>query len=58
MAFNLWKSRLVGFRRMRAAINRGNWQGMADGAENSLWERQTWHRATDITARLRGVHKP
>ena len=27
MAFNLGKPRLAGFRRMRAAINRGNWQG-------------------------------
>ena len=58
MAFNLGKPRLAGFRRMRAAINRGNWQGAADEAENSLWARQTRHRATDIAARLRGVHKP
>jgi hypothetical protein len=43
---------------MRAAINRGNWQGAADEAENSLWARQTWRRATDIAARFRGVHKP
>jgi hypothetical protein len=42
----------------RAAINRGNWQGAADEAENSLWARQTRRRATDIAARLRGVHKP
>ena len=27
MAFNLGKPRLARFRRMRAAINRGNWQG-------------------------------
>ena len=58
MAFNLGKPRIAGFRRMRAAINRGNWQGAADEAENSLWARQTRHRATDIAARLRGVHKP
>ena len=58
MAFNLGKPRLAGFRRMRAAINRGNWQGAADEAENSLWARQTRHRATDVAARLRGVHKP
>ena len=57
MAFNLGKPRLAGFRRMRAAINRGNWQGAADEAENSLWARQTRHRATDIAARLRGLNK-
>jgi len=27
VAFNLGKPRLAGFRRMRAVINRGNWQG-------------------------------
>lgn len=58
MAFNLGKPRLAGFRRMRAVINRGNWQGAADEAENSLWARQARHRATDIAVRLRGVHKP
>jgi GH24 family phage-related lysozyme (muramidase) len=36
MTFNLGKLRLAGFRRMRAAINRGNWQGAADEAENNL----------------------
>ena len=57
MAFNLGKPRLAGFRRMRAAINRGHWQMAADEAENSLWARQTRHRATDIAARLRGLNK-
>jgi hypothetical protein len=58
MAFNVWKPCLAGFRQMRAAINRGNWQGAADEAKNSLWARQTRRRATDIAAGLRGVHKP
>lgn len=58
MAFNLGKPRLAGFRRMRGAINRGNWQGAANEAKNSLWARQTRHRATDIAARLCGLHKP
>jgi lysozyme len=58
MAFNLGKPGLASFCRMRAAINRGNWRGAADEAENSLWGRQTRHRATGIAARLRGVHKP
>ena len=57
-AFNLGKPRLAGVRRMRTAINCGNWQGAANEAENSLWARQTRHRATDIAARLRVVHKP
>ena len=57
MAFNLGKPRLAGFRRMRAAINRGNWHGAADEAENSLWANQTRHRAIDIAARLRGTTK-
>ena len=34
------------------------YQQAADEAENSRWARQTRHRATDIVARLRGVHKP
>ena len=49
---------LVGFRWMRAAINRGNWHGAANEVENSLWARQIRHRATHTVARLRGLHKP
>ena len=46
--------RLSGFRRLRAAVNRGNWHGAADEAENSLWARQTRHCATEIATILRG----
>ena len=57
MAFNLGKPRLAGFRRMRAAINRDNWQGAAHEAENSLWASQTRRRGTNSAARLRGLYK-
>ena len=46
--------RLSGFRRLRAAVNRGNWHGAADEAENSPWVRQTRLRATEIATILRG----
>ena len=36
MAFNLGKPRLAGFRRMRAAINRGNWQAAAHEAKTAF----------------------
>ena len=39
-------------------FNRGNWHGAANEAENSLWARQTRHRASDTVARLRGLDKP
>jgi hypothetical protein len=48
--------RLTGFRRLRVAVNRGNWHGAADEAVNSLWARQIRHRATEIAAILRGNH--
>ena len=54
MAFNLGKPRLAGFRRMRAAFNRGNWRLAAHEAEHSLWARQTRHRADEISDLLRG----
>ena len=56
MAFNLGRPRLTGFRRLRVAVNRGNWHGAADEAVNSLWARQIRHRATEIAAILRGNH--
>ena len=58
MTFNLGKSCLAGFRRMRAAINRGNWHGAANEAENSLWARQTRHQASDTVTRLRSSDEP
>lgn len=56
MAINLGRPRLTGFRRLRVAVNRGNWHGAADEAVNSLWARQIRHRATEIAAILRGNH--
>jgi lysozyme len=58
MTFNLGKPCLAGFRRMRAAINRGNWHGVANEAKNSLRARQTRHRANDTVVRFRGLDKP
>ncbi len=53
IAFNLGQPRLRGFRRMRAAINSGDWQTAAAKAQKSLWARQTCHRADEISALFR-----
>jgi len=53
MAFNLGKPRLAGFRRMRAAINRGNWQGRLMKLKTAFGLVKP-----DIVARLRGVRRP
>ena len=58
MAFNLGQTRLAGFRRMRAAINDGNWIGASNEALDSYWALQVGHRAQEIAALLRSSSKP
>ena len=53
MAFNLGQTRLAGFRRMRAAINDGNWTGASTEALDSYWAGQVGRRASEIAALLR-----
>ncbi|MGB2107678.1 MAG: hypothetical protein ACPHZ5_05850, partial [Candidatus Puniceispirillum sp.] len=53
MAFNLGQTRLAGFRRMRAAVNDGNWSGASAEALDSYWAIQVGRRAREIAALLR-----
>ena len=57
MAFNLGQTRLAGFRRMRAAINDGNWIDASNEALDSYWARQVGHRAVEVAALLRSPDK-
>ena len=52
MGFNLGLPRLRGFRKMRAALHRHDFEAAATEAEHSKWARQTGHRATHISALL------
>ena len=45
--------RLRGFRKMRAALHRHDFEEAATEAQDSKWAHQTGHRATHITALLR-----
>ncbi|ADE40512.1 glycoside hydrolase family protein [Candidatus Puniceispirillum marinum] len=58
MAFNLGQTRLACFRRMRAAINDGNWIGASHEALDSYWAGQVGHRAQEIATLLRSSSKP
>lgn len=53
MAFNLGRARLGGFKKMWAAIERGNWQEAAAQALDSKWALQVGPRAQRIAAMLR-----
>ena len=53
MEFNLGLPRLRGFRKMRAALHRHDFEEAATEAQDSKWAHQTGHRATHITALLR-----
>lgn len=53
MAFNLGLPRLRGFRKMRAALHRHDFEEAAIEAQDSKWAHQTGHRATHITVLLR-----
>lgn len=54
MTFNLGITRLMGFRRMLSALERGQWDKAADEALNSKWARQVGARADRIAALFRG----
>ena len=53
MAFNLGQTRLAGFRRMRAAVNDGNWTSASTEALDSYWAIQVGRCAREIAALLR-----
>lgn len=54
MAFNLGLPRLLGFRRMLAALERGDHASAAAEALNSQWADQVGSRAHRIAALIRG----
>jgi lysozyme len=56
MAFNLGVVRFGGFRKMIAAIRRGDWQTAADEMLSSLWAQQVGGRATDLAQMMRTGH--
>ncbi len=55
MAFNLGPRGLSGFRKMRAAIQAGEWERAAQEALDSKWARQVPHRAAEIVELFRGA---
>ena len=57
MAFQLGRSRLSGFKKFRAAINKGRWSDVILEMINSRWYRQTTARAERMIALVREVEK-
>lgn len=55
MMFNMGLSKLSRFVKMRAYVDKGEWQGMADEMENSLWHRQVFNRSTRLINRVRSI---
>ena len=53
MLFNLGLPKFCKFRRMRAAIESGDWEMAAQEALDSRWAQQTGKRAQRIAARLK-----
>lgn len=55
MMFNLGRSRLAGFKRMHAALNRRDWREAAKEGRDSKWYRQVTNRAERLMTRLENV---
>jgi lysozyme len=55
MMFNLGASRLGGFKRMLAAVEKGDWSSAADEMVDSKWHRQVPERSGRLIARMRAV---
>lgn len=53
MAFNLGGPRLMRFKKMRAALEKNDFETAALEAENSLWAKQLPARSTEIAAMFR-----
>ncbi|RMH50503.1 MAG: lysozyme [Zetaproteobacteria bacterium] len=58
MGFNLGLPRLLGFRRMIAAIERGDWPAAADEMLDSRWARQVGRRAEELARTMRTGEEP
>jgi lysozyme len=55
MMFNLGASRLGGFKRMLAAVEKGDWSSAADEMVDSRWHRQVPERSGRLIARMRAL---
>lgn len=53
LCFNIGLSRLLGFKKMIAAIKAKDWGRAADEMKNSLWYRQTGNRARRLVEEMR-----
>jgi lysozyme len=55
MIFNMGRSRIIGFRKMLAAVDERDWSTAADEMHDSKWRRQVPARAERLIKRMRAV---
>ena len=55
MIFNMGRSRIIGFRKMLAAVDERDWSVAADEMHDSKWRRQVPARAERLIKRMRVV---
>ena len=55
MIFNMGRSRIIGFRKMLAAVDKRAWSVAADEMHDSKWRRQVPARAERLIKRMRAV---
>ena len=55
MMFNLGRTRLAKFVRMRSALVSDDWKKAADEGRDSLWYKQVTNRAERLMTRLENV---
>ena len=55
MVFNMGRSRIIGFRKMLAAVDERDWSTAADEMHDSKWRRQVPARAERLIKRMRAV---
>ena len=55
MIFNMGRSRIIGFRKMLAAVDERDWSAAADEMHDSKWRRQVPARAERLIKRMRAV---
>jgi GH24 family phage-related lysozyme (muramidase) len=55
MMFNMGRSRLSGFKRMHAALEKNDWREAAREGRDSRWYRQVTNRAERLMTRLENV---
>ena len=55
MMFNMGRTRLTKFKKMRAAIHAGNYQKAAEEGRDSKWYRQVTNRAERLMSRMQNI---